>query len=164
MITLKRHWLAIILALAAVLLLVGFVHRCGTTGAGGTLKPSAITDGSASPTTPATTASWLASLDWQTIGMAVGALLTGIGAFYQLLLKWRAGAVSVEALIDGGKTIFGEAKDVQAAFTKPAVSVPPTPTMPPANNDVVNAALKKMDQPATMSVPSVPPAQEKASP
>ena len=157
--TLKRHWLAIVLALVTALLLSGFVHRCnhhtGNGGAGGSLlAPSSITDGSTPPATPTTTASWLASLDWQSIGMAIGALLTGIGAFYQLLLKWRAGAVSIEAVIDGGKSLIGEATVVGGAFKKPA-----TATMPPANNDVFNAATK-MDKPVTMSVP---PPQEKST-
>lgn len=157
---LKRHWLAIVLALVTALLLFGFVHRCSAhrdrSGAGGTpsgrsLNNASVTPGD-TPATPISTTTWLASLDWEAIGMGVGGLLSGIATLYQIILKWRAGAVTIEAVIDQGKSIFGEAKEVQSAFKKPVGSVPPTPPMPPASNDVYNAAMK-MDKPVTMEKP-----------
>lgn len=158
---LKRHWLTIVLALAAVLLLAGFIHRCNhAAGAGGTPSGNNRSLNSVAPansTPPATPTNWIASLDWQAIGMAVGALLTGIGAFYQLLLKFKAGHVSIEAVIDGGKSIFGEAKDVEAAFkkpTQPAISPPKSGLSVYQSSVDAFETLKKMDKPPTMEKPT----------
>lgn len=134
----KRHWLTIALALITAILLFGFFHRCanhGSRGQGGSLTPSVIVDGSTtptSPTTPATITSWLASLDWEAIGMGVGGLVSGLGMLYQIVLKWRKGSATIEAVIDQSKTLFHDVKAVETAFKSP---------------------VSKMDQPVTMAVP-----------
>ena len=169
MTTLKNHWLATVLALITALLLFGFAHRCNHRAnlrAGGSLvnKSSISVDGSATPATPITTTTWLASLDWQAIGMAVGALLTGLGTFYQLVLKWRAGAVGVDAVLDQTKVLFRDAATAQAAFKSPvkAVVTPPAAGLSVYQSSVdAFETLKKMDAPPTMSVPPAPATQEK---
>lgn len=141
MTTLKRHWLAIVLALITALLLFGFVSRCSAhrsrnAGAGGTPASSNRSLNAApntAPATPTTTPAWLASLDWEAIGMGVGGLLSGIATLYQIILKWRAGAVGVSAVIDQTKLLFGDADEVKAAFKSP---------------------VAKMDKPVTMERPT----------
>lgn len=136
---LKRHWLTIVLAIVTAVLLFGFAHRCSAhrdrSGAGDTLvnKSSITVDGSATPATPITTTTWIASLDWQAIGMGIGGLLSGIATLYQIILKWRAGAVGVNAVLDQTKVLFGNADEVKAAFKSP---------------------LDKMDKPVTMERPT----------
>ena len=135
MTTLKRHWLAIVLALVTALLLFGFAHRCSAhrdrSGAGGTPsnKSSIVVDGSVTPATPITTTTWLASLDWQAIGMGVGGLLSGIATLYQIILKWRAGAVGVNAVIDQTKVLFGNVEEAKTAFKSPVIKMEKPVTM-----------------------------------
>lgn len=146
MTTLRRYSLAIVLALATALLLFGFVHRCSSrTAPGGTpsASPSSFAPNDTTPM-PTTTPAWLASLDWQAIGMGIGGLLTGLGTLYQIVLKWRAGAVGVDAVIDQTKVLFRDAATAQVAFKSP---------------------VTMMDKPVTMSVPPAPPeTQEKPTP
>lgn len=151
--TLKRHWLTLVLAIVTALLLFGFAHRCNHRAnlrSGGAVNKSSITvDGSATPATPITTTTWLASLDWEAIGMGVGGLLSGIATMYQIILKWRAGAVGVNAVLDQTKVLFGNADEVATAFKKPVAGL----SVYQSSADAFET-LKKMDKPVTMEKPT----------